>query len=114
MELLNTRAQQIMAYVRIAGARGRHVVAMCRQSSALFYSVPRKQWTSTEAGCFGPRSNVCSTNNQQQQRTYSSTVRSAGASWLRRKLYTLLAVVGISGGALILVSSRRAGHQLES
>jgi hypothetical protein len=31
-------------------------------------------------------------------------VRKAGAGWFRRKLYTLLVIAGVSGGALIYVS----------
>lgn len=102
-----------MAYVRIAGVQGRHVVAVCRQAPILLSSIPHNYWTNIESGCFGSQDGVCYRQNQQQQRTYS-TGRSAGSSWLRRKLYTVLAVVGLSGGGLILVSCcNHRGHQLE-
>ena len=103
-----------MAYVRISGVPGRHIVAVCRQSPALLTSIPRNHRINIEGGCFGSPRNVCySQQVHQQQRSYSSSARTAATSWLKRKLYTVLAVVGISGGALILVSVVKEGHQLE-
>lgn len=99
------------AYVRVAGSQGRHFAAVCRtRAPAYLCSSSRITLTNRlnlEDGCFSPHSHCYPPASFQQQRQYTSVggaVKKAGAGWFRRKLYTLLIIAGVSGGALIYVS----------
>lgn len=99
-----------MAYVGIASSRLRHLAVAYRSRAPAFLSASPRSLiannVNVQGGCFSPR--VENYNFAHgQQRDYSSVggaVKKAGTGWLRRKLYTLLAVAGLSGGALIFVS----------
>ena len=102
-----------MAYVGIASSRGYHLAVAYRSRAPGFLSAsPRSQisnYVNLQGGCFSPHMPHVEKYNfvHGQRRDYASvggSVRKAGAGWLRRKLYTLVAVAGLSGGALIFVS----------
>ena len=95
------------AYLRIAGSQGHHLAAACRTRVPAFLcsssGITFKSHFNPEDGYFRyPPPSL-----QHHQRHYASVggaVRKAGAGWFRRKLYTLLVIAGVSGGALIYVS----------
>ncbi len=98
------------AYLRIAGSQGHHFASACRTRVPTFLCsssrITSKRHFNPEDDCFSQYP-LPSLLQQQQQRHYASVggaVRKAGAGWFRRKLYTLLIVAGVSGGALIYVS----------
>ena len=97
-----------MAYVRIASSRGCHLAVASRSRAPAFLCAspgrPMANDVNLQEGCFSPNiENLV----REQQRHYSSVggvVKKAGTGWLRRQLYTILAVAGLSGGALVFVS----------
>ena len=104
------RALAMAAYMRVAGSQGHHFAAVCRSRAPAFLcSSSRITFTNRlnlQDGCFSSQGQ-CYPPDLQQQRHYASVggaVKKAGAGWFRRKLYTLLMVAGVSGGALVYVS----------
>lgn len=101
-----------MAYVRLAGPSGRQLTAACRSRAPTFLCSASSRSSTfnyvdvLHEGCFSQQQRL-QTRVQQQQRHYASVggaVKKAGAGWFRRKLYTVLAVAGLSGGVLVYVS----------
>ena len=103
------------AYLRVTRSQGHHLAAACRSRAPSFLcsspNIAFKSHFNLEDGCFSPHNHCYPPPScLQQQRQYASVggaVRKAGAGWFRRKLYTLLIVAGVSGGALIYVSHSR-------
>lgn len=87
-----------MAAVRIVSSRGRFGTAMqlCRLSSS--GRIPPILTASHKPVFLHPYWY----DRRELSRSYSTTVKPW--QWLKRRLYVLLAVAGISGGALIYVS----------
>ena len=110
-----SRAEAMAAYLRVAGSQGHHFAAACRSRAPTFLCsssrITFNNHLNLQDGCFSPQMPYYPPS-LQQQRHYASvggTVKKAGAGWLRRKLYTLLVVAGVSGGALIYVSGVHVG-----
>ena len=99
-----------MAYVRIASRHGHHLAAACRSRAPASLCIsprsPVVNFVGLQEGCFSPHLQHYPPYHQQQRQyaSVSGAVKKAGAGWFRRKLYTLLVVAGLSGGALVIVS----------
>ena len=95
-----------MACVRVAGNRGFSLAACRRSRPPVYLCAPSVSQINLQEGCISPHA-VQQVTQGQHGRTYASVgdaVKKVGAGWFRRKLYTLLIVTGLSGGALVLVS----------
>ena len=109
--LAQAHSKFVMAYVRAAGRQGYRFAAVCRSSKAPAFLCtsprgPIANCIDIQDGCFSP-AHAAAHRHSHQQRHYASvgsSVTKAGASWFKRKLYTVLVVAGLSGGALVYVS----------
>lgn len=94
------------AYLRIAGSQGHHFAAAYRTRVPAFLcsssGITFKSRFNPEDGYF--RYPPPSLQHQRHYASVGGAVKKAGAGWFRRKLYTLLVIAGVSGGALIYVS----------
>ena len=119
---IKVKSQLAMAvYVRIASNQKHRFAALCRSRTPAFLcssdNIIFTDYLNLQGGCFSPEKHLYGSAPRLQQRRHYASVgdaaRKVGAGWFRRKLYTLLVVAGVSGGALIYVSrepSSLSGH----
>ena len=96
-----------MSVLKLSNTASRNFHIAARQSSTLFRRSPA--YLIAAPPVHGSRGPINTINKlvipaTQGQREYSSSSKGFATGWLKRRIYALLAVLGVSGGALILVS----------
>ena len=95
---------RIMSLLQLSGRAGRNFRIVARQVSLLSVGPPSCLFVPQEISQYEAKQLKYALQHMRiDHRQYSSSPNSSATRWIMRRVYAVLALLGLSGGALILV-----------